>query len=820
MKLKNHTSRQPLPSLQGGARGWVFVFFALLLTSCTLSMEDWAVPEEQKGFDEAETVENEFGTMTYQFKDGVRSITENIQEYIVEVEDDSIIYFMDNTPSEWLPRVGDKVAAMCSPVIPFGLNHKVIDVRDVGGIYKVTCTKATRSEIYEKLVIDLDYEVATPDVPMYDSLYLDSLGIKGEDLVIEDLSLLEDYYGTESMAKANKPRRAYKKNASWKRTRAALELPNEILATRGEKSSDSVMHWHLAKLTFTERTTGLKFALDGELEKHSVQRIVYKEDKEKDYKKQVTTDKSYDIWKASATLTKGKDVFDAHDDQTAKSLKELKQALKNLAPSKPAGKKTMVGGKILCPIPAMPAISLAINLEGNVSFEGAICIDATIKHYHPQTESAYEYKDGEEIYHPTKTIKEGYVTVDDYKAYGSLTLSAQVRAGVGVEITGTGIGGDIGVGITAKLTAKSPFLDVQQLIDDETMTLVDDNPHITVESYFFVDASIYFSPGGFEVFKAAHTLVQKNLFKETLYPLPKVDKKKTSFTYKIMDEDENLTRNNRYTILTEFSNLWVLGLPSERCYPRLRMYVGGYEGECTSLPEDDRKGNERNVEKGTSYQYTRYFETGKYDKIICVPSIYDAVHHHYYEFRESAMTFGTAKPSFTYVKQKSRVSLSINKYFEKEGLDDEDVQKDFLKEYGLDKLPAWMKNLNNWYFHEHALALDIKNLGMVDHWGVKVRIETSSDTNNGTKLIESEINISKRNTYMKAGKKTLVFSFVTNWSKGHEIKITPYTVDSQGNKTYYEKTFGPYTISEDTYRSTWNWNEWPGAMIQADVFAN
>jgi cytidylate kinase len=33
-------------------------------------------------------------------------------------------------------------------------------------------------------------------------------------------------------------------------------------------------------------------------------------------------------------------------------------------------------------------------------------------------------------------------------------------------------------------------------------------------------------------------------------------------------------------------------------------------------------------------------------------------------------------------------------------------------------------------------------------------------------------------------------------------------------------TFGPYTISEDTYRSTWNWNEWPGAMIQTEVFAN
>ena len=793
-----------------------FIAIATLLASCTLSMEEWTVPEEEKGFDEPETVENEFGSVTYQYKDGVRSITENIQEYIIEVEDDSVIYFMDNTPSEWLPRVGDKVAAMCSPVIPFGLNHKVIDVRDVGGIYKVTCTQASRDDIYEQLVINLDYEVATPDIPVYDSLYLDSLGIKAEDLIVEDMSLMEDYYGTEAMVKSKKPRRAYRKTTAWKRTRAALSLENEILATRGETSSDSVMHWKMTDLSFTERSTGIKISLGGEVEKHSVQHVVYNENKATNYKKQVTTDKSYDVWKISASVSKGNTLFKPHDDQTLKKLSELKQALKNLAPKKPAGKKTMVGGKILWPIPAMPAISLTIGIEGNITFEGAICADLTVEHHHPVSESVYEYKDGEEIYYPTKKIKEGYTTPTAYTAYGSITVSAQVRAAVGIEITGTGIGGDIGIGITAKLTAKVPFMDVQQMIDKETATLIEETPVLTVESYFAVDASIYFSPGGINIFKASHDLYKKTFFKESLYPLPKIEKDLCHHSYTIQADNETGTRNNKYELEVVFSRYWMISPPSSDCHVRLRMYLGGYGGECRVLKENERADNERKLEKLFGYDFTYYLETGKYDKITFVPCIYDAEHHHYYEFRESAMNFGDAQPSFKYVNQKSRVSLELNKYFQKEGLD-EDAQKEFKKQYGFDKLPSYLVNLYKWYFHEHAFAVEIKNMGMQDHWGTKVKITTASGKQT---LIEKEIDVEKRNTYMKAGKKTIVYSFITNFGLGHAITITPYTVDSQGNKTYYEKTFGPYTISEDTYRSTWNWNEWPGAMIQADVFAN
>lgn len=796
-----------------------FIAIAALLASCTLSMEDWVTPEEEKGFEEPETVENEFGSVTYQFKDGVRSITENIQEYIVEVEDDSVLYFMDNTPDEWLPRVGDKLAAMCSPVLPFGLNHQVIDVRDVGGIWKVTCTPVSRNDIYESLVIDLDYEVAAPDIPVYDSIYLDSLGIKSEDLIVEDFSLLEDYYGTEAMAKAKKPRRAYRKTASWKRTRAALGLQNEILATRGEKSSDSIMHWYCAGLSYKDKSTDITISLGGEVEKHSVQHIVYKENKETNYKKQVTTDKSYDVWKISATVSKGKDVFDAHKDQTIEKLKELKKALKNLKPEKSKGKKKMVGGKIYWPIPAMPAISLTIGIEGNISFEGALCAEMTIEHHHPVTESAYEYKDGEEIYYPTKKIKEGYTTPTAYTAYGSLSVSAQVRAAVGIEITGTGIGGDIGIGITATLTAKIPIFDGQQVINSVTTTLIDDTPLITLESYFSVDASIFFSPAGIGIFKQSYTLFKHSFFKVPLYPIPKVEKDLCKHTYVVEADNEEGTRNNKYSVSVVFSRYWMLWPPSKDCHVRLRAYLGGYGGECRDLKEDDHADSERKLEKLSYYDFTYYLETGKYDKITFVPCIYDPEHNHYYEFRESAMNFGDAQPSFKYVKGKSRVSLSLPKYFAEE-INDEDAQKDFLKEYGINKLPGTLKDPAKWYFHEFAIAFEIKNMGMVDHWGTKVKVATFYAYGDGTKLLETDIDVKKRNTYLKAGKKTLVYSFVTNWSKGHEITITPYTVDAGGKKTYYEKSFGPYTIAEDTYRSTWNWKDWPGAMIQADLMAS
>ena len=170
----SNNSNHSLPSGRagGGGRLWghlwasLLVFlFTFLLGGCTLSMEDWAPREEDMGKEEPTTIENEYGSITFQFNDSVLYVTENIQEkYLVRVEADSILYFNGSIPREWRPFVGMKMAGGCSHKIPYGLNHKVISVEDQGGILKVVTTRATIEEVYKELNYDIDAGLATPDL--------------------------------------------------------------------------------------------------------------------------------------------------------------------------------------------------------------------------------------------------------------------------------------------------------------------------------------------------------------------------------------------------------------------------------------------------------------------------------------------------------------------------------------------------------------------------------------------------------------------------------------------------------------------------------
>ena len=149
----------------GGGHLWLCLLFSMLLASCTLSMEDWAPKEEDMGKEEVTTIENEYGSISFQFNDSVLYVTDNIQEkYLVRVEADSILYFNSSIPREWRPFVGMKMAGGISHKIPQGLNNKVLSVEDQGGILKVVTTRATIEEVYKELNYNIDAGVATPDL--------------------------------------------------------------------------------------------------------------------------------------------------------------------------------------------------------------------------------------------------------------------------------------------------------------------------------------------------------------------------------------------------------------------------------------------------------------------------------------------------------------------------------------------------------------------------------------------------------------------------------------------------------------------------------
>ncbi len=157
-----------------------------LLTACTLSMEEYVVPEEEKGFDEPVTVKSEYGTITYQFNDSVIYMTDNLQEYLIRVEADSILYLSSTMPKNYQPKKGMKLATGISHKLPYGLNHRVLSVENQGGILRVVTTRTDIEDVYKHLSYCLDAKLATPQFEELDSATLAQYGYELKDSVITD----------------------------------------------------------------------------------------------------------------------------------------------------------------------------------------------------------------------------------------------------------------------------------------------------------------------------------------------------------------------------------------------------------------------------------------------------------------------------------------------------------------------------------------------------------------------------------------------------------------------------------------------------------
>jgi hypothetical protein len=207
-----------------------------LLGGCTLSMEDWVTPEEDRGKDEPYTVESEYGTITYQFADSVLYVTDKVQEdYIVRVEHDSILYFNGNIPGKYRPYVGMKLATGCSHLLPYGLNHRVLSVEDVGGILKVVATKVSTDEVYEHLSYCIDADLVTANL---DGLTEEELLDYGYELTVNEAgdTIIMDW-NEYDVDKGLRPAGA--KRRSLKRYTRADE-DNDFTDEKDEKKGDGL----------------------------------------------------------------------------------------------------------------------------------------------------------------------------------------------------------------------------------------------------------------------------------------------------------------------------------------------------------------------------------------------------------------------------------------------------------------------------------------------------------------------------------------------------------------------------------------------------
>ena len=796
-------------------RALPFLIILLFTAGCTLVLEEYNIPEEEQGFDEPVTINNELGSVTYQYNEGVQPVTNNVQEYLTRVEDDTILYFSSDIPKKWLPTRGGLLAAGCTRKLPEGLNHRVVSVDKEGSEYRVVVTTATRQEVYKDLKIKIEYDYLAPHREAYDSLTLDSLGIDIDDLAEYDFSLVDSAYGEP---RDHAPKRVLCKPGNQKVQR--------FLATRAGKSEDKDTTINIPNFSITFGSDWAQFTVGGKISHTSHQHIYYEEDQAADYKKNYTDDSSETTFDLSMSFDFTKDIIKGEVKQpiATEDYQTMCEKLAEVRKDKslPKKDKKLKMAEIKAPFPAPVPLLLVIKFEGNISFSGSIFGNAQITYHHAKTRNGYIYNKGEktpiqEILAPAST------TVDNFFIGGTATFSAFVRAGVGLEFPGIGVGSTIGVGLKAgiELSAQTEFTNSHTRIDNE-------NTYARAFIDFVVDADVYIAPLGFTIINPKLEILNKNIFNIKTHTNPLVDTKLSHFSYNIANIGGSNVLQYKNTI--SFSKLWTFNnmFHSQYTYPRIRVYHGSLDGPHKDFVTTGghNQNGELTAEAGKTYDFnfTQNDLIQEDAQYIVVPCLYDAMDDLTTEFRTHSKTYGKTKPKVTYNKYGQLRGISLRNYFnEKESQLDDPIQFEVFKDK-FDRLYPQLNILENYdyvldhyYYYKFWFSLNFEHAPFIDQWGVDV--EALRDNNKNHILIPTTRVTFARGIYgtLTSGNKRIYLDFVSNrksvekGSDGISVRVRPYTIAITGEETthswtawkdIYYNVYKSDSGSEDGYSAT------------------
>ena len=160
----------------------LFFSAALILTACTLYMDDFEegrILRTGTGYQEPETMEltEAQGSVTYQYNQNTIPIDDEVEQYIVKVENDTILYFSEATPEELLPVVGEMMTCSFRDKFPNGFCHRCTERTESGDTYRCVFTPCDIFEAFDvfKAHVEKPKAIAPEGVTLIPAEEFDSL---------------------------------------------------------------------------------------------------------------------------------------------------------------------------------------------------------------------------------------------------------------------------------------------------------------------------------------------------------------------------------------------------------------------------------------------------------------------------------------------------------------------------------------------------------------------------------------------------------------------------------------------------------------------
>ena len=621
MKLSDISWRSLLPSFTGGVWGWVFCF---LLTSCVLTMEDYTlVPEEERGVGQPYTYKDSLVTCTYQYREGVKQVTQNWLSYVMGVQD-STIYVSDNIPEDWLPQVGGHLSAGMSRTFPYGLCHRVISMERRNGLIAITLTEATVDDVFAELdvVADLD-NYTLPDIEMTN----DSAGqpnqirriTRGgvEDphfLVGGDGTIFDFTYIDEA---ANTLEGKYLKTRTRSESDEKSDDDGHTVTDGEEKLKSTHLHWEFDPSGWPSiKESG--FTVKPSLEFDIYKDITIKCHKE-EWKKLKKSEEWTERWVTTKTEIKGgvfaeMDVLGNNKVRNAidknlwdKGMRGALNIINNHTHATPYifDPRTLYIG--LGTLPLAIRVHLSSTLSASVGLFGSTTITDTEK-----VERVTIKRNLNETVETTELIREA--SREGSGCFGGqLEFKFEFRIGVGVLIgkLGTGVGVDGGAGIEAKATFDCMTTSIDDFESDYPIDDINNKSgfHFTVTG--FVDFEVFTDFAGEPL--VSHRIQPENLrwkLKEVnWYIFPQIDNKLTTGTYKYDYSDKERPKVN-HTRKLVFNKGFGFDSYEDDVYPVYMLYKGSMKSKPTMIEPYSYTGKQ--AKQGNLYPFevnqTYYFK--------------------------------------------------------------------------------------------------------------------------------------------------------------------------------------------------------------------